>query len=581
MGLLLLLFVGVHALDPVAHAVYGQADSFTTSSVLPTGPGSLSIPSRISLDSSGYFYVCDAGSNRVLVFSPGSALATGVYGQGGIFTSGSSGTTQSTFSGPRGISVAPNGDVFVSDSGNSRILHYTSGNMTLAFDVYGQTNFTASPPTTGATATTFTFPNALFTDGIDLYSVDSSNNRVLRFPIGVKTAAFVWGQGGSYTTNSINMGLPNPTAQTLWNPSDVLLHGGGMYIADRGNARVLFYATTSTDVASRVYGQAGFTTNAMAVTADGLSTPSSLAMDSGNNLYVADESARRILVYPPGSVVATLVIGQTDLVSSTVLPVSATSLSGAISGMAIHMGKLYVMDASNARALQYDVYTSLNASANGVVLDNVDIPTATTSVVSTSLIVQGDVFASGTLSVQTGALVNVTGTLIMEGALVLSSEAAIVVGTLSLLGNASASIIIEVVPNGTSITITLVEYLSNPNNATFPSITATFATRRRRSVVTCSPGPITQQSSATSLTATVAINQCGGTPAVSSSTVGIAAGAAVGAGIVAALVIGGLTYWLKIRRTRKLTNHVRQEELASMGHTLRMASNPAFEKNTA
>ena len=67
------------------------------------------------------------------------------------------------------------------------------------------------------------------------------------------TADVVYGQLGSFTTDSINNG--GVSANSLYFPAEVTLDGSGnLYVADQANARVLFYPSGST-TAARVYGQ--------------------------------------------------------------------------------------------------------------------------------------------------------------------------------------------------------------------------------------------------------------------------------------------------------------------------------------
>ena len=89
---------------------------------------------------------------------------------------------------------------------------------------------------------------------------DSDNNRVLFYPAGSTTATRVYGQLGSFTTNTPNNG--GISANSLFEPNGVALDSSGnLYVADRDNNRVLFYPAGST-TATRVYGQFGsFTTN--------------------------------------------------------------------------------------------------------------------------------------------------------------------------------------------------------------------------------------------------------------------------------------------------------------------------------
>src|ERR1017187_10222297 len=104
------------------------------------------------------------------------------------------------------------------------------------------------------------------------------------------TADVVYGQLGSFTTNTQNNG--GVSANSLYSPEVIALDSSGnLYVADTGNHRVLFYPSGST-TATRVYGQGGsFTTNNVnngGVSANSLEDPWGVALDSSGNLYVAD-----------------------------------------------------------------------------------------------------------------------------------------------------------------------------------------------------------------------------------------------------------------------------------------------------
>ena len=83
---------------------------------------------------------------------------------------------------------------------------------------------------------------------------------------------------------------------------------GEIYIADDGGERVLeFSSPLTSSIANRVFGQGGdFNSESCNVGAGGLCHPFSSAVDSGNNLYIADRDNNRVLEF--------------DTVSSTPLP---------------------------------------------------------------------------------------------------------------------------------------------------------------------------------------------------------------------------------------------------------------------
>lgn len=345
---------------PTATRVYGQGGSFTT---LTSNKGGISAdslydPKGIAVDSSGGVYIADESNNRVLYYSAGSTTATKVYGQAGSFSSNSNGTgnvTASTLFAPRGILLDSTGGVYISCSG--RVLFYTSGSTT-ATRVYGQLGvFTVQTANTGGiTANSLGGPTGLALDSSNgLYIADSGNDRVLYYPSGSTTATRVYGTLGSFTS-SIDYRF-TISADSLYNPTGLLVDSSnGLYIADSGNNRILYFPSGSI-VPSKVYGQSDFTSRTSiypAATASSVNGASYLAMDKSGGLYVSGSS--RVIYFPSGSTIATKVYGQGGSFTTTTVNnggISSNSISAA-SGIALDANeRLYVVDTGNNRVLYY------------------------------------------------------------------------------------------------------------------------------------------------------------------------------------------------------------------------------------
>src|SRR5207237_8268266 len=115
---------------------------------------------------------------NVFAFSNGQA-ATIVIGQGS-FTTGTSGTTATTLQFPRISAFDSAGNLWVADSNNNRVLKYAAPITTgeAATVVIGQGTFTTG--TVGTTATTFNFPSGISFDSAgNLWVVDFNNKIVL------------------------------------------------------------------------------------------------------------------------------------------------------------------------------------------------------------------------------------------------------------------------------------------------------------------------------------------------------------------------------------------------------------------
>jgi sugar lactone lactonase YvrE len=218
-----------------------------------------------------------------------------------------------------------------------------------------------------------------------IYVADYGNNRVLGWSSSAnfangKAANLVIGQPDFSSVVCDNGGV---SSQTLCKPSGVAVDSGGnLYVADSGNNRVLEYnspyshaavAGVGDNIANRVFGQSNFTSSACTspVSASTLCAPASVAVDSGNNLYIADSKNNRVLEYNTplagGNIVADLVFGQKSMTSAGCNfgsnSVGASSLCLPEGVAADGAGNLYVGDTQNNRVLKY---TAPVASRNTV-----------------------------------------------------------------------------------------------------------------------------------------------------------------------------------------------------------------------
>lgn len=246
-----------------------------------------------------------------------SPTALTVYGQGGSFTTNTSnkgGISANGLNTPGQVALDSSSNLYVTDTQNNRVLFFLSGSTT-ATRVYGQGgSFTTNSGNKGGvTADSLDGPIGLLLDnGNNLYVADAQNNRVLVFPGGSTTATQVYGQGGAFNSSNVNHGSLG--SDSLSGPSGLALDSGGnLYVADANNNRALFFPTGST-LATRVYGQNdSFITNSAnpgGISANTLDLPEDVALDSGGNLYITDSANNRVLFFPGSSTTATRVYGQ-------------------------------------------------------------------------------------------------------------------------------------------------------------------------------------------------------------------------------------------------------------------------------
>jgi sugar lactone lactonase YvrE len=309
-----LLFDAPFSTGQSASVVLGQID-FTTSVQTTTATG-LKVPVKAIADSDGNIWVSDQFNNRVLQYQKpitNGMAATVVLGQSGFTTSVLFGANPTGFA-PNGIAFDKNGDLWVADEFN-RVLEFTPpfSNDMAASLVLGQPNFTTNVK--GTTASGLFYPTELAFDASgDLWVVDNGNNRVLEYKppfTSGQSASVVMGQP-DFTSSAIAT-----TAAGMSAPYGVAFDpAGNIWVSDYHNSRILMFAPPFSDgqEARLVLGQPDFTSSGG--TGDSqvdVVYPQGLAFDSDGNLYVADTAWSRVIVFePPFStqMKASTVIGQ-------------------------------------------------------------------------------------------------------------------------------------------------------------------------------------------------------------------------------------------------------------------------------
>ncbi len=341
------------------------------------GPNGLSYPWGAAVDPiTGDLYVADSGDNRVVRFpkpfaNPTSVQPDAVYGQPDFATVApdSSGITQHTLYGPRGVAFDAQGNLWVADTGNNRLLRFPAASLNkvnpAADLVLGQPDFHSGNPDRGGaiSASGFDAPFAVaFDTKNNLYVADFVNTRVLEFPAPITSASVatvVYGQS-AFTSR----GVPQtPTSSSMAGPAGVATNAAGnLYVAVPNDNRVLVFApgAASGAAAVSVLGQPDLTTvtantgSFPQASATSLSGIGGVAVDSESNLYAVDSGNNRVLVFTHGSPPAARVLGQTEFDGNGPNQIKPGSINAPFK-MAIDYSKapfaLYVSDTNNHRVL--------------------------------------------------------------------------------------------------------------------------------------------------------------------------------------------------------------------------------------
>lgn len=188
---------------------------------------------------------------------------------------GTPGSEPGTFNAPRGIAFAPDGTLYVADSRNHRIQHFTpDGQLLNTFGTFGDLNSGQAP------LGTFNEPwgVAVGPDG-SVYVTDTWNHRVQKFSKDGRPLT-AWGVFGLADT---------PGA--LYGPRGITVDAKGrVFVADTGNKRIVLYDSTGSILGA--FGDAGFQPGQF-------NEPVDVKLDSNGNVYVTDTWNQRVQVFSP------------------------------------------------------------------------------------------------------------------------------------------------------------------------------------------------------------------------------------------------------------------------------------------
>jgi sugar lactone lactonase YvrE len=203
---------------------------------------------------------------------------------------------------PNGIAFDSAGNIYVADYNSYEVRKIaTDGTITT---VAGNGTFGYSGDGLLATSAQLASPSGLAVDNAShcLYVSDFGNNTVRKVDLGTGIISTV---AGNATAGYSGDNGPAISAQ-LQGPSGIALDSAGnLYIADYANNRIRMVSSgTITTVAGT--GSAGFTADGVPATSAGISYPTDVAIDSANNIYVADNYAHRIRMFTVGGNISTV-----------------------------------------------------------------------------------------------------------------------------------------------------------------------------------------------------------------------------------------------------------------------------------
>ena len=244
------------------------------------------------MDAAGNVYVVDTGNSRIVeVSAQGVASVVIITGLSPALSS------------PKGIAIDGSGNLYVADTGNNRVVEITAAGA-------------GSALSTGSVILSSPKGVALDQSG-DVFIADTGDNRIVEVTAGGTAAALSITVSSGVSTLNSPMGLAVGVS-------------GKLYIADSNHNRIVTVA-------------AGSTTGVVAPILGGvtLSVPSAVTVDRMGNIVIADTGNSRIAEIDTSG-------------NGTVLYTGSTTLNGP-TGVALDvLGTVYIADTNNSRGVIVD-----------------------------------------------------------------------------------------------------------------------------------------------------------------------------------------------------------------------------------
>ncbi len=239
-------------------------------------------PVGVAVDGSGNILIADRNNYRIRKVTASGIMGT-LAGNGIQSDSGDSGPANAAqMNQPTGIAVDGSGNLYVADTANSVVRVISPEGVITTFAGNGTAGFSGDTGQAGSAQ--LNRPSAVAVDaGGNVYIADTFNSRIRKvLPSGIITTVAGGGSAAGEGVPAISVALNSPQGVAV-DPA------GNVFVSDTASARireVLAADGTISTVAGN--GSIGYSGDAGPATSAQLNAPYGIAVDAGDNIFIAD-----------------------------------------------------------------------------------------------------------------------------------------------------------------------------------------------------------------------------------------------------------------------------------------------------
>lgn len=304
----------------------------------------LSIPHSVAIGPDGNLYVADSQNHRVVRVGKDGAMTT-VVGTGRFGYSGDGGqATRASIYYPKGVAVDRAGNLYVSDTLNSVIRKVTPQGIISTFAGTGKPGFTGDGA--AATSADLNYPTGVSVDTSGNVYIADSLNHAIRM---VSSQGIITTLAGTGTEGFSGDGGPARSAR-LHTPYRVTVDStGNIYIADIYNHRIRRINTSGVIETIAGTGQPGPGGEGVQARQTAVYTPTAIVVDSAGNIYYTEQITSLVRRISPSGIVNTIAgTGRTEFSGDGRIATEA-SMYWPLDLAMDPQGNLYVADSMNHR----------------------------------------------------------------------------------------------------------------------------------------------------------------------------------------------------------------------------------------